>query len=60
MKPSHYTTPRTLSECNFSVGYSSAKPKRDPVDTLMIVGCCVLYLALLVLWVGDWLPGGGA
>jgi len=29
MKPSHLTTPRTLSDCTFTVGYSIAKPRRN-------------------------------
>ena len=29
MKPSHITTPRTLADCTFRVGYSIAEPRRS-------------------------------
>jgi hypothetical protein len=29
MKPSHLTTPRTLANCTFTVGYSIAEPRRN-------------------------------
>jgi hypothetical protein len=29
MKPSHLTTPRTLADCTFTVGYSIAEPKHN-------------------------------
>lgn len=29
MKPSHYTTPRTLADCSFEIGYYTDRPISD-------------------------------
>ena len=52
MKPSHLSTPRTLSECRFDVGYPLADPHRghDPADHIVFWGCFVAAtVAVLVM-----------
>ena len=52
MKQSHITTPRTLSECQFSVGYSSARGI-DHQDKVAMVGAAVsivMFLASIFIW----------
>lgn len=55
MKPSHYTTPRTLSECVFLYDADpiDAPEKRpfDKQDKVVMWGCFVAAVALMVvLW----------
>lgn len=52
MKLSHYQTPRTLADCSFEVGYSSA---REPVHEsvagyLLALAIGVGMACLLVAW----------
>ena len=53
MKQSHITTPRTLSECQFFVGYSSAPRGIDHQDKVAMVGAAVsivMFLASIFIW----------
>jgi ABC-type nitrate/sulfonate/bicarbonate transport system permease component len=55
MKQSHLTTPRTLSECHFTPGYTSEGPQRQTIGQVIagyflavVIG--VGLAALLVAW----------
>lgn len=46
MKTSHYKTPRTLAECEFTVGYPIAEPDK-PRDLRPFAFAAVCILVLL-------------
>lgn len=55
MKPSNLTTPRTLSECHFTPGYTSEGPQKQTISQIIagyflagVIG--VALAALLVFW----------
>lgn len=50
-KPSNITTPRTLADCTFTVGYTSrpAATRMDWQDRLVIWASSIAGFALLVL-----------
>ena len=52
MKPSHLQTPRTLAECTFEVGYSTARvPQYESVaGFLLAIAIGVGMACLLVAW----------
>ncbi|CAB4136588.1 hypothetical protein UFOVP312_22 [uncultured Caudovirales phage] len=56
MKQSHLTTPRTLSECHFTPGYTSHGPQNESMAdrikgfALACVIGCVLAAALFYGW----------
>jgi hypothetical protein len=55
MKQSHLTTPRTLNECHFTPGYTSAGPQRETIAEriagyVLAVVIGVGLAALLVAW----------
>ena len=47
MKPSHLTTPRTLADCTFVVGYSIAEPRRHYSQAPGLIIVCIILGALL-------------
>jgi hypothetical protein len=47
MKPSHLTTPRTLADCTFTVGYSIAEPRRHGQAPGLII---VAFILGALLW----------
>ena len=47
MKPSHYQTPRTLADCQFDVGYPTAR--QEPYGRLATVLYGLLLVACLAL-----------
>ncbi len=50
MKPSHLTTPRTLADCTFVVGYSIAEPRRNyRLAPEIIILACILGALLWTL-----------
>ena len=54
MKPSHYQTPRTLSECQFEVGYPTARP--EPYGRLatvlygLLLVACLAGIGIMLAW----------
>lgn len=56
MKQSHLTTPRTLSECHFTPGYTSEGPQRQTIGQV-IAGyflAVVIGVGLAALLIGWW------
>ena len=52
MKPSHLTTPRTLAECQFTTGYTSADTRSRSYHPLAWLGAlwlCAIVAVLIVL-----------
>lgn len=50
MKPSHYTTPRTLAETTFVTGYTSTGPRPfDREDRIVLWASAAVALAVVVL-----------
>ena len=49
MKPSHFTTPRTLAECHFSVGYSSGKSDTPKWWAELVSGIAIFAVVLFIL-----------
>ncbi len=47
MKPSHLTTPRTLSNCTFTVGYSVAEPRQRYTPAPAVIIACIALGSLL-------------
>lgn len=51
IKPSHYTTPRTLAECTFDVGYAeSQNPLEDFYGYCLAFAIGIGMACLLVAW----------
>lgn len=51
MKPSHLQTPRTMNECVWTPGYTTAKPPRDPADRLVIWACLTAVIATVIIYI---------
>lgn len=52
MKPSHITTPRTMAECTFTVGYTSGQPQQyDREDRIVMWAALVVSIALAAILV---------
>jgi hypothetical protein len=54
MKQSHLTTPRTLSDCTFTTGYSSYRPSRYEWQDHLVVWASAGALAALSVIVYIW------
>ncbi len=52
MKPSHLNTPRTLADCQWTTGYSSAQPTRS--DTAASIALAISIGVLLALALVHW------
>lgn len=50
MKPSHFQTPRTLADCQWATGYSSAQPPRTAASIALAISIGVLLALALVNW----------
>lgn len=51
MKQSHYTTPRTLAECNFDIGYAeSQSPLENYLAYCLVFAIGTGMACLLVAW----------
>ncbi len=48
MKQSHLTTPRTLNECHFTPGYTSAGPQHDEPTWERVAG----YVLAVLIGIG--------
>ena len=54
MKPSHTQTPRTLADCQFDVGYPTARAQ--PYGRLATVAyglllvCCLAFIGVMLAW----------
>jgi len=56
MKTSHYTTPRTLADCEFTVGYPIADQRvhRIQSGTFMFwLACAFALLPILTVWIAN-------
>jgi len=53
MKPSHYQTPRTLADCTFTTGYTSAKAERNARVLEAVAAIAVFaFIGVLLAWRG--------
>lgn len=52
MKQSHLNTPRTLADCQWTTGYSSAQPTRS--DTAASIALAISIGVLLALALVHW------
>lgn len=49
MKLSHYTTPRTLAECTFEVGYAQGPARRMDREDRLVITASVIAAAIAVV-----------
>lgn len=55
MKQSHLTTPRTLSDCSFTVGYTSEPAARhDSADRVVMYASAIAAVTLLGFMIVGW------
>jgi hypothetical protein len=57
MKPSHFTTPRTLSECQFTTGYQSHRftDRLSPVEFIIQAAIGLMLISPALAWAfGYW------
>jgi len=47
MKPSHITTPRTLADCSFEIGYYTDRPISDRPTFLQFIAYGAIGLAMM-------------
>lgn len=52
MKPSHYTTPRTLAECHWATGYSRAHVSEPAFYRAGRAAVCIAACILIGLLIG--------
>ncbi len=53
MKQSHYTTPRTLADCQFTTGYASAQQERRIAIVEAVAAITIFaFIGVLLAWRG--------
>lgn len=55
MKPSNLSTPRTMADCTFTVGYSSGPQRMDREDRIVVWGSAIVAAAFVIMAASGWL-----